>query len=158
MRSSSCKPSWLNLKRSSAGKHEPCIIAHNKITWICSWGCCKVTKSGKIHISPSIPSCSLSTTSRPHIRRHRRPDMGSMRCEPGILCRSVIYAGSFPQNQVTDMHRVASLPLLRPALRSCGGIFTYLRSNERSVGPSNYDNPNSASTFGSAPKTRCSRP
>ncbi|CAN9301116.1 unnamed protein product [Alternaria alternata] len=51
-----------------------------------------------------------------------------------------------------------SLPLLRPILRSCGGIFTYLRSSDRSIGPSNYGNPNSVPTFGSAPKRRRSQP
>ncbi|CAN9169254.1 unnamed protein product [Alternaria alternata] len=53
---------------------------------------------------------------------------------------------------------LASLPLLRPILRSCGGIFTYLRSSDRSIGPSNYGNPNSVPTFGSAPKRRRSQP
>jgi hypothetical protein len=84
--------------------------------------------------------------------------MGSLRCKPGILCKSVIYAGPYPQEHFTDNAHLASLPLLRPVLRSCGGIFTHLRSNDRSTGPSNYGNPNSIPTFGSAPKRRCSRP
>jgi hypothetical protein len=37
-------------------------------------------------------------------------------------------------------------------------MFTYLRPSDRSDAPSNYGDPNSVPTFGSAPKRRRSRP
>jgi hypothetical protein len=79
-------------------------------------------------------------------------------CKPGILCKSISYAGPYPQERFTNNAHAASLPLLRPVLRSCGGIFTHLRPNDRSTGPSNYGNQNSIPKFGSAPKRRYSRP
>lgn len=51
-----------------------------------------------------------------------------------------------------------SLPLLRPILRSCGGVLSGIRSGSAPSAPSTYFNTNTVPTVGSAPKKRRNRP
>ena len=82
--------------------------------------------------------------------------MGGLRCESRIFRKSV--STNLPLRMRQLIRVPASLPLIRPILRSFGGIFSGARSDGSPSGPNSYANAYSVPTVGSAPKKRRSRP